>query len=100
MKRLIFVGLFFLVGISACSEVENDYMSNGTITGVDIRECICCGGYFIDIDNITYRFDVLPGGSNLNLDNPTFPIYVKLDWDKVENGCLGDEIKVLRIEKR
>jgi hypothetical protein len=81
---------------------EQDYMSNGAITGWDLRDCMCCGGYFIDIDidKATYRFSDLPAGSSINLDNPTFPIYVKLDWAKIPNSCLGDEIKVLRIEKR
>ena len=84
----------------SCSENENEYLSDGTITGVDIRECICCGGFFIDIRDSTYRFYDLPGGSNLNLTNAKFPIYVKLDWVKADSTCLGDEIKVIRIKLR
>jgi len=100
MKRIILVGIFLILGFSSCTEDENEFMSNGTITGFDSRECVCCGGYFIVINDSTYRFFELPSGSKINLDNPTFPIYVKLNWAKADNVCLGDEIKVLRIEKR
>jgi hypothetical protein len=100
MKRIMLVGIFLIIGFSSCTEDENNYMNNGTITGVDFRECACCGGYFIDIKDSTYRFFDLPGGSDVNLQNPIFPIYVKLDWAEADTVCLGDEIKVLRIEKR
>jgi hypothetical protein len=94
------LSLLILAIVFSCSLDEQDYMSNGTITGWDLRDCMCCGGYFIDIDKVTYRFSDLPAGSSISLVNPTFPINVKLDWAKIPNSCLGDEIKVLRIEKR
>lgn len=100
MKKIIIAGVFIILIILSCSTVENDGMDNGTITGVDIRECICCGGYFIDIRDSTYRFFDLPAGSNLNLTNAKFPIYVKLDWVKADSTCLGDEIEVLNIKLR
>ncbi len=79
---------------------EEISISDGTISGYDTRECSCCGGFFIEIENVTYRFYDVPANSNLNLENPSFPIYVKLDWTKDVNACLGDEIIVLRIEER
>ena len=101
MKKIITASLLLLVLSSiSCSLGEEGSMSNGTITGYDTRECACCGGFFIDIDNITYRFYDVPPNSELNLENPTFPIYVKLAWTKDVNACLGDEIIVLRIEDR
>ena len=100
MKRMMFFGILLLMCISSCTEDENNYMNNGTITGIDFRECACCGGYFIDINDSTYRFFNLPSGSEIKLDNPIFPIYVKLDWAKADTVCLGDEIKVLRIARR
>lgn len=101
MKRIISAALFmFLLVFASCSMDEDEFRSNGTITGYDTRKCPCCGGYFIDIDKVTYPFFNLPNNSTLNLDNPTFPIYVKLDWTKDANACLGDEIIVTRIEKR
>ncbi|HCY76323.1 MAG TPA: hypothetical protein DHV28_10410 [Ignavibacteriales bacterium] len=100
MKKIIFAGILLLICFSSCTEDENLFMSNGTITGIDIRECSCCGGYFIDINDSTYRFYTIPAGSDVQLQNPNFPIYVKLDWAKADTVCLGDEIKVLRIGKR
>ena len=101
MKIIISVSiLLFALSIVSCSLGEDEFKSNGTITGYDTRECGCCGGYFIEIDNATYRFFDLPKNSGLNLDNPTFPIYVKLDWTKDPNACLGDEIIVQRIEEQ
>jgi hypothetical protein len=99
MKTMSYVLLiiFYCILFSSCQ--EDDFKSSGIITGYDIRECICCGGFFIDIENETYRFYEVPQNSRLNLDNPSFPIYVKLDWTKDPNACLGDEIIVLRIEQ-
>ena len=101
MKRIITAELIaFILIITSCSMNEDEFRSNGTITGHDDRECVCCGGYFINIDKATYRFFDLPRNSNINLDSATFPIYVKLDWTKDPNACLGDEIIVSRIEIR
>ena len=101
MKIIIILStLLISLSISSCSLEEDEFRSNGTITGYDVRECSCCGGFYIEIDNATYRFYDLPKNSKLNLENPTFPIYVKLDWTKDADACLGDEIIVSRIEKR
>ena len=101
MKKILAVALIIIAfSIVSCSLGGDDSMSDGTITGYDTRECACCGGFFIEIDNVTYRFYDVPPNSELNLQNPTFPIYVKLDWTKDANACLGDEIIVLRIEER
>ena len=100
MNKLFFIGILLLIGISSCSEDENEFMNNGIITGIDFRECSCCGGYFIDIKDSTYRFFTIPTGSDVSLENPVFPIYVKLDWAKADSVCLGDEIKVIKIKLR
>jgi hypothetical protein len=95
--KLIMIFIFFFLASFSC--LDDDFMSNGIITGYDLRECACCGGFFIDIDKETYRFYEIPENSKLNLDNPDFPVYVKLDWTKDPDACLGDEIFVHRIEE-
>jgi hypothetical protein len=75
-------------------------MNSGAITGQDYRECACCGGFFIEIQNATYRFYKVPDNSNLNLENRDFPVYVELEWKKDPEACLGDEIIVIRIEEK
>ena len=100
MLKKIFTCIVLVMSLWFCSEQEDEYASTGIITGIDVRECSCCGGYFIEIADSTYRFYNIPPGSKLNLENPDFPVYVKLDWHEDPNACLGDEIIVNRIEKR
>jgi hypothetical protein len=100
MKKLIIALYFLLFGILSCSTEVDEFMDEGSITGYDHRECACCGGYYIDMGKNRYRFYELPDNSSFNLDNPVFPIYVRLDWTKDKNACLGDEIIILRIEKK
>jgi hypothetical protein len=97
MKKIFYI-IILLLGFMNCSMQEHEYESEGIITGIDDRECSCCGGYFIEISDSTYRFDTIPPGSNLKLQNADFPISVKLDWHEDPNACLGDEIIVERIE--
>lgn len=100
MKKLIIILNILIFSIFSCSTTEvEEFSDKGVITGPDTRECACCGGYFIDIGNATYRFYQAPPESNVNLNNAEFPIPVTLDWKKAENPCLGDEIVVLRMER-
>lgn len=101
MIKIILGSVLLIIIAISCTQVEDKkYASEGVITEIDIRECSCCGGYFIEIGDSTYRFTVLPPGSNVNLANPSFPIAVKLDWKASANRCLGDEIDVLRMQLR
>ncbi|MFC2131888.1 hypothetical protein ACFLSQ_10680 [Bacteroidota bacterium] len=105
MKIIIFFVCISLLIILSCSSDDNttndsQYNSDGIITGLDMRECACCGGWFIDIADSTYRFYEIPEGSNIDLFNATLPMNVYLDWHKSENPCLGDEIIVERISKK
>jgi hypothetical protein len=101
--KLIFITISLALLTFSCKKTddvkENNYMNKGTITGIDMNLCMCCGGWFIEIDNATYRFQKLPDKCDLNLENEPFPVIVKLDWEKEKNPCLGDEIIVKRIVK-
>ena len=100
MNKIFLLMVIIFFGLLSCTDDNGNYMDEGTITGIDFRECSCCGGYFIAIKDSTYRFKSLPAGSNIIADNPKFPIYVKLDWTMDDTLCLGDEIKVFRITFR
>lgn len=100
MIRKILFPFILLLSCLYCSMQEHEFKSEGIITGIDDRECSCCGGYFVEIEDSTYRFDAVPPGSKLDLENPNFPIAVKLDWLEDPNACLGDEIIVERIERQ
>lgn len=62
--------------------------------------CACCGGYFIDIKDIKYRFEKseLPAGFTFN--DEQIPLRVKLDWELKNDVCTGfNWIKVSKIRK-
>lgn len=95
------VGAFF----SACCEGHDDNepdscSEEGIITGIDFRECACCGGWFIEINNDTLRALDLPLEFKESLNPNEFPLPVYLDWTRVETPCLGDEIEVTCIRRR
>ena len=103
MKKIeiLLVGILFVVLMAACEKNDTPYQSTGTITGPDYRECICCGGYYIEIDDdTTYNFETLPDGVDIDLNTAEFPIPVKLDWS-FDRDCGGIEyININRIEKQ
>ena len=77
---------------------DNDYQDTGTVFGFDYRKCMCCGGYFIEINKDTLRFDQMPENQIINFDSLGFPVEVYLDWHHKDPKCLGDEIIVDRIK--
>jgi hypothetical protein len=94
--RIVFI-LFIMI---ACTKENDNYKSVGTITGIDYRMCVCCGGWIIYIKDVRYLIDSMPKNSSLNLAEETFPITVKLDWQLVSNGCGAfNGITVQRIKK-
>ena len=104
MKKLILFCAFFILIIPACTkdkstDAENKFQSDGIITGADYRKCMCCGGWFIDIADSTYRFYELPDGSSIDLRNETMPLEVRLDWHNNDKPCKGI-IVVERIKKK
>ena len=74
-------------------------MDSGTITGLDPRDCMCCGGWFIEIRDTMRRFDQVPADCVIDFNTITYPLKVKLDWKKKDTLCLGDEIRVTRMEQ-
>ena len=91
MKHLLLALSITLLTFSACNK-DDAYQNTGIITGPDYSMCMCCGGWLIEIDNTTYRFYELPEGSDFNLEKPTYPIMVKLNWKMKDPTCMGDEI--------
>lgn len=64
-----------------------------------MRYCACCGGYFIEIGDKTYRFfnQELPEGS-FDFDSVNnFPINVVVTWKLKAESCMGDEILIAKI---
>jgi len=97
MKSLVLI-FFISLSFLACKK-DTTVLTKGQITGVDLRMCACCGGWYIKIDTTTYRFLNLPANNNLDLSHATFPLAVQLQWKKDLKGCVGDEIIVEYIKK-
>ena len=68
MNRTCFFSILLAVFFS-CEKEEENYQSTAVITGPDVGYCICCGGYFIEIEDSTYHFDNLPDTSEIDLPN-------------------------------
>jgi len=89
-----------ILGFICCNQDNSNFSSKGIITGPDIRMCACCGGWYIQIDSVTYEFDTLPVNSDIDLQKETFPFFVKLDWQLSDKGACPDKrITVQRIIK-
>ncbi len=95
---LLMVGTFLAV-LATCDKNDLGY-SDATITGSDMRECMCCGGWYIEIDGSTYRFNTLPPGSGVDLNTSKLPLKVMVKWQKSPQPCLGDEIIINEISTK
>jgi hypothetical protein len=97
MKQISILLGFLLLFAFGCSK-EAEYRSKGEITGQDIRMCVCCGGWFIKIDNSVYLAPSLPAEFRYDFTNAAYPIPVKLDWELMPDPCTGfNRIEVSRI---
>jgi len=95
MKKLIVITLILSL-LTGCRK-EDKYMDTGTITGTDPRDCMCCGGWFIEIKDTMRRFDQLPADCVIDFNTITYPLKVKLHWKKRDPLCIGDEIIVSKM---
>jgi len=105
MKKIIFTVLICLIGISINCNNDNstdvlELKSTAEIIGQDIALCLCCGDWIIKIDNEqnNYQFISLPQDSNIDLQNATFPVSVKLNWSFDKNSSCSNHIIINKIE--
>jgi hypothetical protein len=103
MKKLLILCALLL--LFSCKKDGNcsgtkDASHSGVITSADMRMCACCGGYFIQIEGVTWRFfqESLPP-NNLQLTTENLPMKVRLDWAPTAQGCMNDLITITKIEK-
>ena len=100
MKAFIsFVVLAVLLLLGPSCTKDARFQSRGQITGVDYSMCACCGGYYITIDNVQYRFDTLPSGSGIDAETDQKPIRVLVNWHKDPKACMQDLIVIDAIKR-
>ena len=99
MKIKPLVLIIIIMAVFAFCHKDN-YMSEGIIIGPDLRDCACCGGWYIKIDTTTYEFESLPANSKIDLQNEQFPIIVSLNWQLSQRAaCPSKFIDILAIRK-
>jgi hypothetical protein len=105
MKLPVFL-FAILLAIGTLSSCKKDkYMSEGIITGYDVRKCACCGGLMINFDSEKepYKGDykLFTNSQDMGIDyNDNFPIPVKVDWKTINNQCGEHEMITVTRWKR
>ncbi len=93
MKSVFFLLLFAGITLFACQDDTASgtscNLNEGQIIGQDFRKCSCCGGWFLQTADTTFMFISLPEGSDIDLQNATFPIPVKFDYIPDSSICNG-----------
>jgi hypothetical protein len=104
-KVILIISTLLLITVNSCDK-KGDFMGEGVITGVDLRDCACCGGLLINLNSDstkmytvdTYQIDKVP--SDFNIDaNTSFPVFIRLDYQQT-NALCGKTIDILRFEIR
>ena len=103
MKRLIYplLSVFLLLSLPSCN--DDGVLDLVVFTGIDQRECFCCGGFMIDFSCNTepYGGDFklaydLPPGSDITWESD-FPVYAWINWEPVSSAC--DVIRVSWVRR-
>ena len=96
--------------ITACKKNEciknvKPKLIDGIITGVDMRECVCCGGLMITFSNDPKPYSAtfntinkMPENTGIN-EQSKFPIYVSVKYTNSPNNC-GNSVDISYLEKR
>jgi hypothetical protein len=111
MKHLFTLLILGAVALSSCSKKEfSDGPSDvfkkneAVITGYDMTECLCCGGYIISIvNNPPYGKDFLTKELPANMQitqGSSFPVYVTMEWSVDTTYCDGRFITIHSMKRK
>jgi hypothetical protein len=100
LKLVVWAGIIF--GNCFCKK-DQPYQATAHVIGYDVRECACCGGLEIAIDNVNnpngdgfFLIGKIPPSFKLG-DNPKFPVSVKIDYSIDKVRCFGNDVDITRI---
>jgi len=90
---LLLVFCIIGLGLSSCGNDDDaaiTYESQGTILGLDVAQCACCGNWLLTIgDNLRIRqFQTLPENSDIDLNTVEFPLAVRFNWSETNGDCI------------
>jgi hypothetical protein len=82
--------LFIIILLSTgCKKKAVEYASTGVLNGPDLALCACCGGIVLQSsDDKNYRIESLPGLTQQELMNLTYPRKIKYNAG-VNRNCGG-----------
>lgn len=97
----LFISALLILALCTACKSDDDAQTNstGVITHIDLRECACCGGYWITISNDQYRFllESLPP-NDLDLANRELPVTVDISWRLLgENESCGHMQELIEV---
>lgn len=97
-KLLIGLSIIFLMGLLSCN--KSNYLSGyteATFTGLDLTMRPCSGGYFLKVNNKTYRsWDII---SNTILNEQTiFPKNYLIQFELPTGGCYDENDNTIKIK--
>ena len=99
MRKLLYPILISTILFSGCSKSN---LNEVQITGGDLRACSCCGGYFLKMNNQSYRaIEIIP--NSIITSTTSFPLQCKIAFtyiDTTNNYCMSERlIKITQNEK-
>ncbi|NII29015.1 hypothetical protein HB364_28310 [Pseudoflavitalea sp. X16] len=101
MKKYLLLLLIpaLLVTGPACRKNKKE-LTSAILTGNDPRYCGCCGGIMVTFTNnpvpMAAEFKLFRGNlSNYLGSNPTFPIYVEIEWHADPDKCANQEFIII-----
>ena len=93
MKKILFIIAVSMLLLACESSTKSEYTnSDGVIIGFDARKCMCCGGWFVEMDHDTMRTWIMPAEFDNLLREKELPVEVNFDWKNYNGSCGGDDL--------
>jgi hypothetical protein len=95
--------LIFSISVISCTKTKDDYPTKGVLVGFDPRMCPCCGGIFVNLNDIdtvnaaTKLCDSLPSAFIYKPEE--LPLKVQFAWDSA-GSCINGRIIITKIKRR
>ncbi|MFW5656087.1 MAG: hypothetical protein ACOC0R_04960 [Mariniphaga sp.] len=103
VRNLLYaIGLLALSVVSCNKDEKYSCEHDGKIIAYDFRECMCCPGWYIKINDDTLKFSAVPGEDALwqEVNIEGFPVYVEITYQPVTGECADEnwEATCLKIK--
>ena len=101
MRFLFLLLITFSLASTSC--IKDPYPAKGVLVGYDPRDCACCGGFFVNLNNdTTVNANTKVAGSlpsGFTFDASEFPLRVQFAYQN-GGGCLPENITITKIKRR